>query len=125
MKHCAFGKFCHRNALRLDINPPTTEAGSQRYVDALYGVNAGAERTPCTAHVLRGWQSFQSGQIRLGKAGAAALCNHASKSAQNDTHVASIYAGLTASAASSIIAAADDTVYPLYLPLLLQKLEQF
>ena len=69
---------------------------------------------------FRGWQSFQPGQIRLGKAAAAAVCDDdASAPAQNDAH--GIHTGLTASVASPIIAAANDTVYPPYLPLL-QKL---
>ena len=40
---------------------------------------------------LRGWPSFQPGQIRLGKAVAAAVCGDVSARAQNDAHVASTW----------------------------------
>ena len=70
---------------------------------------------------LRGRKSFQPSQIRLGKDGAAAVFDDDSAPPQNDP--CGIHAGLTASVASPITAAANDIVYPPYLPLL-QKLEQ-
>ena len=50
---------------------------------------------------LRNWQSFQHGQIRLGKAGAAAVCDDASAPAQNDAHMASTRASRPVSPALS------------------------
>ena len=108
-RHCTFGKFLeniwqvsYHSALRFYSNPSQQSAeGSQRHADALRGVNAGAERTPGTAHVPQNWQSFQPGQIRLGKVGAAAVCDDASAPAQNDAHVASTRASRPVSPALS------------------------
>ena len=71
---------------------------------------------------LSGWQSFQTGQIHLGKAGVAAVCDYASASAPKRCPCG-IRGGLTASVVSLITAVANDTVYAPYLPLL-YKLEQ-
>ena len=50
-----FGKYSQHNALRNFVNPLTAAAGgSRRHADAVYGVNATAERTPGAANVLQG-----------------------------------------------------------------------
>ena len=70
---------------------------------------------------LRGWQSFQPGQFRLGKAGAAAVRDHASAPAHDDPtwHPR----GPHGQCRQPYRSCCNDTLYPPYLPLL-QKLEQ-
>ena len=47
-----FGKYSQHNALRVFVKPLTAAAaGSRRHANALYGVNAAAERTPGAVNV--------------------------------------------------------------------------
>ena len=87
-----FGECSLYNDLRFYSNPLTAAAGNQWHADAdaLYGVNAAAERT--------------------GKAETAAICHYFSACAHNDRHPCRINTALMASVASPIIAVVNGTV---------------
>ena len=66
-----FGEYSPHNALRFFVKPLTAAAGSRRHVDALYGVDAAAERTPGAANVPQRSAVLATRPNPFGKAGTA------------------------------------------------------